>query len=200
MADRRRIAGVLLVLGAALAVVASFQPTFSSVYKDFGPGLTITTTLWTTSSEPSTTVREQPAFYAAGWPVVIAALVVAAAVVLLLRDRTAFIGRPLAAGAAGLLGGVVLLYVGQVYSLTRVVADEPLAPRQELVYHGGMYLLVAAAIIGLVGAVLAQQRHPEPVGAAEADEDGVVVHQLDADDDTPPFGIALPQDEQQETR
>ncbi|GHH45328.1 hypothetical protein [Lentzea cavernae] len=200
MTDRRRIAGVLLVLGAVLAVVASFQPTFSSVYKTFGSGLTITTTLWTASSEPSTGGPDQPAFYAAGWPVVLSSLVIVAAVVLLLRERSAFAGRPLAAGAAGLLAGVVLLYAGQLYALTQVLGEQPPAPEQELHYHGGMYLLVAAAIIALVGAGLAQQRQTEPAPDTAADEDGVVVHQLGSDDDTPPFGIAIPNDEQQETR
>jgi len=43
-----------------------------------------------------------------------------------------------------------------------------------MTYLPGLYLLVAGAVIGLIGATLAQRRQP--------------VH----DDDTPPFGIALP--------
>lgn len=192
MIDRRRVAGVPMALGAGLAVVASFQPTFSSVYEGFGPGLTITTTLWTTRSSSVSGFPEQPAFFPAGWPVVISALVMVAAVVLLQRERSAFAGRPLAAGGAGLLTGVVLLYVLQVRSLT----DRDVGAPEEVVhYHGGMYLLVFGAVIGLVGAGLAQQWYT----VEETAEDGVVVHQLGADD-TPPFGIAIPEDEQQETR
>ena len=69
----------------------------------------------------------------------------------------------------------------------------------ELNILGGTYLLGLAAVSGLVGAVLAQHRHevPEP---EDEDEDAVVVHQLDDDDDTPPFGIEIPGDEEQETR
>ncbi|MFD4639325.1 hypothetical protein ACFWN2_18545 [Lentzea sp. NPDC058436] len=196
MIDRRRVALVLVVLGAALAVVASFQRVFSTVYSGFGSGLTITTTLWVTRSVPVNGPPEQPAFFAAGLPVVISSLVMVVAVVVMSRERSAFVGQALAMGGAGLLAGVVLFYVLQVRSLEGRLTADASGPQEELHYHGGIYLLGLAAIIGLVGAGLAQRRVVAPV--EETAE--VVVHQVGGDDDTPPFGIAIPPDGQQETR
>jgi hypothetical protein len=101
------------------------------------------------------------------------------------------------------LAGVLFLFVVQVWELQELIESQP--PRgtskDELLYHGGFYLLVVAAVAGLVGAGLAQWRSPEPVVEEDDEGDGVVVHQLGADDDTPPFGIAIPgDDEQRETR
>ncbi|SER39822.1 hypothetical protein SAMN05216188_11110 [Lentzea xinjiangensis] len=189
MADRRKIAPVLLVLGAGLAVVAGFRTTYSTVYRGYGPEVTISSTLWTTTSDPSDGPAAQPAQYAAGWPVVISALVVVAAVVLMTRERTAVAGRPLAVGGAGALAGVVFSYLSQVWRLEDLVQQLPpdSGLTYELNYLSGMHLLVAAAIIALAGAALAQ-RGPQSVQPREE----VVVHQLGADDDTPPFGIAIP--------
>ncbi|MFD4670990.1 hypothetical protein ACFWNN_14740 [Lentzea sp. NPDC058450] len=210
MIDRRKLAPVLLGLAALLAAVSSLQPTYSMVYKGFGPlDLKIVTSLWTTNSEPPDGPPDQPALFAAGWPVVWSLVIIVVAVVLLVRDRTAFAGRPLAAGGAGFLAGVVFLYVTELRSMERIIRSQ-VPPQtdaresQELVYHSALYLLVVAAVIAVVGAALAQRRHPEPAETEEEDdenEDGVVVHQLGNDDDTPPFGLAIPHDEpQQETR
>ncbi|MET9229347.1 hypothetical protein [Lentzea sp. NPDC003310] len=196
MIDRRKIAWVLLALGALLAVVASLQDTFSTVYKGFGTDLTSTSNLWTTTSDPQNGPVDQPALFAAGWPVVVTAIGMAVAVVLLARRETAFAGRPLAVGAAGALTGVVLLYAVQLNGLAKLVTETQngTPTSDELRYGEGYYLLLVAALVGLVGAVLAQRRDREPVADDEDEpEDGVVVHQLDGDDDTPPFGLALPQ-------
>ncbi|WP_394616749.1 hypothetical protein JNUCC0626_45185 [Lentzea sp. JNUCC 0626] len=207
MIDRRRISIGLLVLAALLAAVGTLQPMFSIVYRGFSYRMTVTTTLWNTTSDPEDGPPDQAAIFSAGWPVVIAVLLVAAAVVLLARERTAFVGRPLAMGGAGALAGVVFFYVVLVRELAANVSDPQFQSENdnnEVRYHGGFYLLVVTAIIGLVGAALAQQRMaPAEVEEEDDDEneDGVVVHQLDADDDTPPFGLAIPHDEpQQETR
>jgi hypothetical protein len=199
--DRQRVAGVLLVLGAGLAAAGSFQRTFSTVYAGYGQDLTISTTLWVTTSEPVDGPSDQPAFYAAGWPVIVSALVMAVAVALMARERIAFVGRPLAVGGAGALAGIVFFYVAQVRRQEELLNSGRTGSAQdELHYHGGMYLLVVGAIIALVGAALAQQRYQRQEQEPEQ-EDEVVVHQLDSDDDTPPFGLMIPNDDdQQETR
>jgi len=198
--DRRKIAQVLLALGAGLAVIGSLQDVFSTVYKGFGTDLRSTSTLWITTSNPQDGAAEQPALFAAGWPVVISAIMMAVAVVLLARQETEFAGRPLAMGGAGVLVGVLLLYAFQLRELKELIDSEPQrgSSKDELLYHDGFYLLVIAAVAGLVGAVLAQRRSPEPM--VEDEDEGVVVHQLDSDDDTPPFGIAIPDDDERETR
>lgn len=203
MIDRRKIALVLLALGAVLAVIGSLLDVFSTVYKGFGTDLRSTSTLWITTSSPQDGPAEQPAFFAAGWPVVVSAIVMAIAVVLLARQETAFVGRPLSMGGAGALAGVLFLFVVQVWELQELIDSQPPrgSSKDELLYHDGLYVLVIAAVVGLVGAGLAQRRSSEPVVEEEDEGDGVVVHQLGADDDTPPFGIAIPDDdEQRETR
>ncbi|GLY53181.1 hypothetical protein [Lentzea sp. NBRC 102530] len=206
MIDRRRISLGLLVLTALLAAIGTLQPMFSIVYRGFSHRMTVTTTLWNTTSDPADGPPDQPAIFGAGWPVVLAVLVVAASVVLLVRERTAFVGRPLAMGGAGVLAGVVFLYVVLVRELAANISDpqyQSANDNNEVRFHGGFHLLVITAIIGLVGAALAQQRTAPSADEEEDDEneDGVVVHQLGNDDDTPPFGLAIPHDEpQQETR
>ncbi|RDI16527.1 hypothetical protein [Lentzea flaviverrucosa] len=199
MIDRRKISWVLLALGAVLSVVASLQAVFSTIYKGMGTDLTVTTTLWITTSDPQNGPVEQPAFFAAGWPVVVSAIVMAVSVALMVRESTAFAGRPLAVGGAGALAGIVLLYVVQVKGLEEIVTSQQQSGpgKDEMHYHGGFYLLVVAAFIGLAGAVLAQRRSPEPVVEDDDEGEEVVVHQLGGDDDTPPFGLAIPHDDEQ---
>ncbi|MCP2246792.1 hypothetical protein [Lentzea aerocolonigenes] len=201
MIDRRKIASVLLVLGALLTAFASFQNTYGTVYQ-YGRGLdqSFTTTLWIVKGAPQTSSVDD-AYYAAGGPVMITAVLALVAVVLMLRERSAFIGRPLAMGAAGALAGVVFFYVAQIQHEKEMMSYWPTGDGQsyELNYFAGTYLLGAGAIIAVIGAALAQQR-PQPVVQQIDDEDAVVVHQLDHDDDTPPFGTEIPPDAQQETR
>ncbi|MGW6937384.1 hypothetical protein ACWGE0_45560 [Lentzea sp. NPDC054927] len=200
MIDRRKVAPVLLVLGAGLAVVGSFSGTYRTLYPGYGaPQQTFTTTLWIVTAEPPSGGPDSP-YNAAGWPVLVAAVAMVVAAVLLGRARTAYVGGLVAMGFAGGLAGTVVLYVLQVLREEAVMESWPVedGQRPELSFLGGMYLLVVAAVVGLVGAVLAQRKQqPEE---ELVDEDAVVVHQLDSDDDTPPFGIAIPSDEQQETR
>ncbi len=198
MTDRGKIAALLLVLGAGLAVVGSFEDTYRTVYHSgFGPDQTFTTTLWIVSSDPADG-PERPAYYAVGWPVIGAAVVMVVAAVLTLRHRTAPIGKAVALAAAGVLAGVVLTYWFQVRHEEEIISAWPGqgGPQAVLSVLAGTYLLIAGAAAGLVGAALAQRKQ-EPQQPEV--EDGVVVHQLDSDDDTPPFGIAMPEQEQ-ETR
>lgn len=198
MTDRGKIAALLLVLGAGLAVVGSFEDTYRTVYHNgSGPDQTFTTTMWIVSSDPPDG-PQSPAYYAVGWPLIAAAVVMVVAAVLTLRHRTAPIGKAVALGAAGVLAGVVLTYWFQVRHEEEIISTWPAqgGPQAVLSVLAGMYLLIAGAMTGLVGAGLAQRKQ-EPQQAEE--DDVVVVHQLDNDDDTPPFGIAMPEQEQ-ETR
>lgn len=199
MIDRRRIAVLLLLLGAALAVVGSFQDTYRTVYRSNGPEQLTTSTLWMYVTSDPYVGEGQDAYNASAWPVVGAAVLILVAAVLVLAERTAFIGRPAAMAAAGGLFAIVLVYVLQLRADAKRMSEWRFEDglSAELNILGGTYLLGLAAVIGLAGAVLAQGRHevPEP-----EDEDAVVVHQLDDDDDTPPFGIEIPGDEEQETR
>lgn len=196
---------VLVLLGAGLAAAASFQDTYGTFHRQPGLEVTYTSTLWiVTSNHPAGDPITDP-YLVAGWPVMITAIVMAIAVVLMVRERTASIARPLGMGAAGALAGIVFFYVAQVQHEEDRMNAWPVSTGQEnaLHYLPGMYLLVAAAIIGLVGAALAQQKQQQQ---ESEDEEEVVVHQLDSDDDTPPFGIAMleqertPAEQEQETR
>lgn len=185
---------LLLVLGAALAVAGGLQSTYRTVFRDQA----WTTTLWISTADPPR-VPERDAYYTMGWPVTVAALLMVVAAVLVLRERTAFVGRPMAMAAAGALAATVFAYTLQLRREAKIMSEWPTENGlgAELVVLGGTYLLGAAAVVGVAGAVLAQGR---PEERPQEDEEAVVVHQLDDDDDTPPFGIEIPGQEQQETR
>ncbi|MEU0881657.1 hypothetical protein ABZ345_23850 [Lentzea sp. NPDC005914] len=193
MIDRGKIAAPLVLVGAGLAVVSSFMNTYGSGQVGEQNGRRFTTSLWIQTSkyqEGASTAT----YYGAGWPVVITAVAMVVGVVLMARGRTAHAGRLVTLTAAGGLAGVVLFYVLQLWHEEATINESwPASQRYEVVLHEGTYLLIAAVIIGLVGAVLAQKRE-EP---AEQPEEEVVVHQLDSDDDTPPFGIAIAEQEQE---
>ncbi|MEV6242810.1 hypothetical protein [Lentzea sp. NPDC051838] len=204
MIDRGKIAVLLLVLGAGLAFVGSFEATYRTSYRYarivVANEQTYTSTLWIVMSEPKDG-PDRDAYQAMGWPLVIAAGLMVVAAVLVLRRQTAFVGRPAAMAAAGALGGIVLAYWLQIRHEAEVMSAWPAegGPKVEFDLLHGLYLMAAGAIIGLVGAALLQRKQEPP--QEEESEEEVVVHQLDSDDDTPPFGIAvLEQEEQQETR
>jgi hypothetical protein len=127
--------------------------------------------------------------------VLIATVSMVGAAVLGLRQRTARTARPAAMGAAGALAGVVLTVVFDVRHTADLVGGWSPDGTQatELVVHGGVYVLVIGALTGLVGAVLAQRKQKQQ---RDEIEEEVVVHQLESDDDTPPFGIAIPDQEE----
>ena len=197
MIDRRKIAALLLILGAALAVVGSFEDTYRTIYRGFGPDQSMTTSLWIVTLDPPQG-DPRDAYNALGWPVVIAAALMVVGAVLTTRPRTAFVGKPVAMGGAGALAGIVFTYLLQVQREATTVSEWPVENGRSNVLDilGGMYVIGAAAITGLVGAGLAQRKQEQ---VEEGDEEEVVVHQLGNDDDTPPFGIAIPEDEQRGT-
>ncbi|HUQ61012.1 hypothetical protein [Lentzea sp.] len=187
MTDRRKIAPALLLLAAVSVVVGSFQDTYGLVFQGGGLYQSVFTSLWgVTSGTPEADGQDTAVHYAAGMPVVVCAALLVVAAVLAFRGR----GRALALVAAGALAGIVFYYVTQVLHEEELRASWPGGPEAfEFHFYAGTYLLAAGAVIGLAGAVLAQRKQPES-------DEAVVVHQLGADDDTPPFGIDL----RQETR
>ncbi|HEX7305333.1 hypothetical protein [Lentzea sp.] len=190
MTDRRKIAPVLLVLAAATVVVGSFQTTYEMVFHGYGPDRSVSTSLWVVMSDtPVVGQDDEVAYYAAGTPVALSAALLVLAAVLLFRDR----GRAPALVGAGALAGIVFYYVTQVLHERTIRESWPGGGESfEYTFKVGTYLLVAGAVVGLVGAVLAQQRKQQQ----PHEEEAVVVHQLDADDDTPPFGIERQQEPQ----
>jgi hypothetical protein len=199
--DRRKAALVLVLVGAGLAVLGSFQDTYSTAYER-GPEA-YTTTLWIVGSKQAFNSSADP-YYAQGYPMIIAVALMVAAVVLLARGgKAATIARPVVLVAAGGLAGIVLTYVFQLVREEKIVNSLP-QDGPDLAYTvtflAGTYLLVAGAVIGLVGAALVQQMQSQPEEADDEEDEEVVVHQLGSDDDTPPFGIAIPPDDEQETR
>ncbi|MET8762887.1 hypothetical protein [Lentzea sp. NPDC004782] len=199
MTDRRRIAVLLLVLGAGLAVTGTLQDAYRTVFRGYGgPDQTLTTTLWLVADP--TGVDPVAPFQAFGALVVAVAAVMVVTAVLTLRSRTAFVARVVAMATAGVLAGIVLAYWQQVLEHRAIMRSWPAFDGQSATLEilSGMYLVAAGAVAGMVGAALAQRKQqPEE---DQEDEEEVVVHQLDSADDTPPFGIAVPDAEQQETR
>ncbi|MFD9705743.1 hypothetical protein [Lentzea sp. NPDC059081] len=191
MTDRRTVAAGVLVLAAVTVVVGSFRTTYEMIFHGYGPDRSVATTLWVVQSDtPVTGQDDEVAYYAAGTPVVLSAALLVLAAVLLFRDK----GRALALTGAGALAGIVVYYVTQVLHERTIRESWPGGGESfEYTFRAGTYLLVAGAVAGLVGAVLAQQRKPREHLEEEA---AVVVHQLDADDDTPPFGIERQQEPQ----
>jgi uncharacterized membrane protein YedE/YeeE len=186
MSDRRVSAGIVL-LGGVLTGVGCALDVFATRYE--GPQETSNSfdSLWgTTTDAPG-----YPDFditMAAGLPVVLAAVVmVLAAVCTLAGERIAGVARVVTMVGAGALFGVVLVFVVEVLYRNALLAGLELPPeyRYEQTVLPGLYLLVAGALVGLAGAVLVQRSQPA-VEVPVADDD------TSADDDTPPFGIAVP--------
>ncbi|MBB5959343.1 hypothetical protein FHS29_005963 [Saccharothrix tamanrassetensis] len=121
-----------------------------------------------------------------GYPMVLAGVLAVVAALLLFRSpRFVAVGRFAAVASAGLLVGTTWSAHATV---TTLFGRENLPPSSSATLGSGMWTLTAACLVLLVGAALAQDwppRAPEPTG--------VSVYRVDGDDDdTPPFGIAIP--------
>ena len=198
LTTRRVFGAVLGVVAAGLGVTATFLSAYTVQVVANGRTWRFEATSWVVERDDfRDLLLLEPLEF--GEPAVAAALVMALSAVLAFRVPAVRVGSLL---GAGVLAGILFLYVFQLRELKELIDSEP--PRgsgkDELLYHDGFYLLLIAAAAGLVGAVLAQRRNPEPAVEDEDEGDGVVVHQLDSDDDTPPFGIAIPDDDERETR
>ncbi|MEU7478087.1 hypothetical protein AB0A63_19030 [Lentzea sp. NPDC042327] len=184
MTDRRRTAALLVVLGGALAGAGATRDVFVETEVSQQIVITSTTSLWGTRSSAPSPLPDGGVF-SEGLPIVVAAVLMVVAVVCTLREgRTAAVARPAVLVAAGVFAGLVLTFAVGVLRRAELanalIASSPWHYEQHLL--PGFPLLVAAAVAGLAGAVLAQRPAPEP-------------EPLGADDDTPPFGIAVGQQE-----
>ncbi|ANZ38788.1 hypothetical protein BBK82_24715 [Lentzea guizhouensis] len=180
---------MLLVLGGVLAAVSTQLSTYTVLHRAqevfaFGG------TLWRTSAAPTTGRDLNPLLSVGTWVVITVVVMVVAGLLALRRDRVAPTARVVVLVAAAAFLGVVTAYAVGVLREEEMINAYEQASSVPYVYRldPGLYLLFAAAVVGLAGAVLAQRPRP---AVAEPDEDAVVVHQL-VDDDTPPFGIAMP--------
>ncbi|WP_447003372.1 hypothetical protein ACRAKI_27355 [Saccharothrix isguenensis] len=190
----RRLLGVLLlVASAAAAVVGTFLPLYwtGSVFGDREEtrvGFTATSWRVTTGSaelDVDMVVGQSPQY---GVPIVFAAvLLLVAAALVFLPEHQRLAARYTAVGGAGLLVGSV--WGTGVVVVTALSQENPHAPRSYMVEVGeGTVLLIAAAVVAVVGAVLihGQRAEPRPEGA--------VVYRVDEggdDMDTPPFGMPV---------
>ncbi|ANZ38790.1 hypothetical protein BBK82_24725 [Lentzea guizhouensis] len=190
MTDRGRVAALLVVVSAVLTGVSSTLDMYTEVQPTTSESITNTTSLWGfRSTMPgflhTDTVLDD------GLPiVVVVALMVVAAVFTVRNGRTASVARSALLVLAGLFAGLVLAFAVGALARAEIARAFPESPawKYEMEFLPGFHLLVAAAVIGLAGAVLAQRAQP---AAGELEEEtAVVVHQL-ADDDTPPFGIKI---------
>ncbi len=196
MTDRRtRTAVLLVVLGGVLAGVGSTLDMFSEAQFTTGASYADVGSLWGLRSTPQAGPDLDTALEE-GLPIVVAAaLMVVAALLTLRRGRTAAVARPAVLVAGGVFAGLVLTFVAGVVRRGEVARSlsEAATPvwRYEQDLLPGFHLLAAAAVVGLTGAVLAQR--PRDV-VAEPEREAVVVHRM-TDDDTPPFGIAVQEQE-----
>ncbi|GAA1304410.1 hypothetical protein [Saccharothrix xinjiangensis] len=192
-----RLAGVVaLVVGAVLVVFGSLLPLYGVQQEElFGSGgpvsngrvVTVGITGWELVREPDPEGLgdqggPEPSY---GYPLVLAALLAGAGAALQFRaPRQAVAGRLAAFTGAGLAAGVLWAVV-ETWS---VLFGGPLPDEDVRTFVGsGGYLVGVAAALIAVGAVLSVEW---PARAARPT--GVAVHQVEDDDDTPPFGIAIP--------
>ncbi len=192
MAERGLAVG-LVVLGGTLTAASCFTDLYTT-YQQGPVAFRNWISLWGTRTDRPVG-PEVDTVLNAGVPVVIAAALMVVAAVLVLSPRLPKVSRTArvtAVVAAGALAGIVLAFVVGVLQEEEFMGSLYGTPGHEYrtTYLPGLYLLVAGALAGLVGAMLTQWPHqPRPVG--EPGREAVVVHRF-TDDDTPPFGIAVP--------
>ena len=189
MTDRGKPAAVLVVLGGVLAAISTQLSMYTVLHRAqevfaFGG------TLWRSSTGPLAERELNPMMDVGTWIVITVAVLVVAGLLALRRDRVAPPARVVALVAGAAFPGIVTAYAVGVLREEEMINAYEQVSSMPYVYRfdAGLYLLFAAAVLGLAGAVLAQRPRP---AVPEPDEDAVVVHQF-VDDDTPPFGIAMP--------
>lgn len=181
--SRRDVGVALLFVAGVIAAVATFLPLFSVGTPLGGDDrFGFTTTGWATTSEPA----------GLGWlggsaqygvPLVIAA------VLLLVAAALAFLPEPQRQAARYAAVVATGLLAGSVWTTAMVVAAwltpvEDVSTTMEYKTGAGLWLLVAAVLVAVVGTVFLLRRGvPEPEGA--------VVHVVVDDTDTPPMGIQV---------
>jgi hypothetical protein len=189
--SRRALAVLLIGAGALFVVLGSLFPLYGMEtvvdYRPEGPRVEgrIALTGWEVVQEPPPPPQNAdtwrgPVF---GYGLVAAAVLAAVGAGLQLRSpRSAAIGR------FGVVAGLGLV-VGTLWAALEILTlmfGGPEGSSTENFVGAGTWIIGGAALVMLVGAVLAQDwppRVPRPTGTS--------VYQVD-DDDTPPFGIAIP--------
>ncbi|WP_433263104.1 hypothetical protein ACQPZF_31270 [Actinosynnema sp. CS-041913] len=184
----RRTAGVVLAVAAAVAAIAATFLPLSWVGTGQGQvRFGFTTTSWTTVVEP-VELGEFRATPQVGVPIVVAAVVllIAAALVFLPAHQRQASRRTAIAATGVLVGSVWATFMTVQASLELFTRDGRASIDRE--YGAGLWLLVAAVAVAVVGTVFLHAEPPPPR------PEGVVVHRLDdkdADLDTPPLGIQV---------
>lgn len=192
---RRGIATTALAAGALLVVLGSLFPLYGSQEPQppvTGRGTapeyaTVAITGWELTRDPApASVPPDDRFPTYGPALVVAAVLAGAGAVLQLRTpRQAAVGRFTAVAGAGLVGGV-LWAVLETWSKLFGNPFRFLGEEDPSFVGAGAYVLGAAVVLVAGGAALGAEW---PARAAKPT--GVSVHRVD-DDDTPPFGIAIP--------
>ncbi len=191
MTDRGRPAALLLVLAGVLAGISNLLPMYTAMHTSPVEAFAFNGSLWEpTSAVPPSELDVNPLLNVGALVLFTAVVTVAAGLLALRRDRIAPPARVVALGAAAAFLGVVVAYTVSVLRDEEMMKafDGGALPSNEYHFNSGFYLLVVAAVLGLAGAVLVQRPRP---AVPEPDEEAVVVHRM-MDDDTPPFGIAIP--------
>ena len=182
----KRIAGaVALLAGAALTAMGATRPLYETTRVDSGYRSGYRMTLWGgeyTSPDGVTTTPDIRILF--GVPAVVAAVLLVLAAVLVLVSarlpaRVATVARAGSVVAAGLLVGAVWT-VGQMVRAATEQSD-PVGGTLVATAGTGMWLLIAAAVVAVAGALLVQQR-PEVPAYQPLDDD---------DTDTPPMGVRI---------
>jgi len=182
----KRLAGVTALLaGAVLTATGSTGSLYETTRIDSGYRSGYRMTLWGgeyTTPEGATEVGDVPILF--GVPAVVAAVLLVVAAVLVLATRRLPAGVALGARvgavvAAGLLVGAVWT-VGQMVRAATEESD-PVGGTLVATAGTGMWLLIAAAVVAVAGALLVQQR-PEVPAYQPLDDD---------DTDTPPMGVRI---------
>ena len=181
----RRYAGAVLLLTGALIVLAgSTRPLYEVTRLDSGYRSGYRATLWGGEyTTPDGYFEPDPVPIRYGVPVVVAAvLLVLVAVLVLLSSRLpARLAVPTRVGAVA----AAALLVGSVWTVGQVVLvwtgrDDPVTGMIVTTVGHGMWVLVAASALVVVGSVLVQRRPAPPVRRLPDD-----------DTDTPPMGIPI---------
>lgn len=188
MADvttRRVLGAVLVFVAAGLAVAATLLSAYS-VTAEFGARtLRFEATAWGIEVDEFRGSLLLPIDY--GWPAVVAAVLMVVSVVLAGRQPVARLGSLLGAGA---LVGLAWLSLNQVQQVVARLEDANTPVPLEVVRGNGITVLLVAAGVGVVAALLHQELPWQRRVVAASD--GVVIHQIEGDDeDTPPYGFPV---------
>ncbi|KJK33781.1 hypothetical protein UK23_44780 [Lentzea aerocolonigenes] len=185
MTTRRLFGAVLVFVAAGLAVAATFLNAYSVQVDLQGRTLRYEASAWVTERDDFRgALMLGPIEY--GEPAVGAALVMALATVLAFRIPAARVGSLLGAGLlAGVAWSAVSSVQGTISKLKELEAPVPFDIEQ----GDGVTMLIVAAGVAVVSAVLHQELPRQP---RETTADGVVIHQIEADEsETPPYGFPV---------